>query len=70
MAARLCGPARARALAIRTREALGYIILALHKDSAKPALPENDTLPHQCDLCDWRFPNLAFLAYHIKAKHC
>jgi hypothetical protein len=47
-----------------------YIMLALHKDDAKPALPENDTLPHQCELCDWRFPNLAFLAYHIKAKHC
>jgi hypothetical protein len=45
-------------------------MLALHKDDAKPALPENDTLPHQCELCDWRFPNLAFLAYHIKAKHC
>jgi hypothetical protein len=29
-------------------------------------------LPHQCELCDWRLrlPNLAFLAYHIKAKHC
>jgi hypothetical protein len=47
-----------------------YIMLALHKDDAKPALPENDTLPHQCELCDWRFPNLNFLAYHIKAKHC
>ena len=47
-----------------------YIVLALHKDDAKPALPENDTLPHQCELCDWRFPNLNFLAYHIKAKHC
>jgi hypothetical protein len=47
-----------------------YIMLALHKDDAKPELPENDTLPHQCELCDWRFPNLAFLAYHIKAKHC
>jgi hypothetical protein len=35
-----------------------------------PALPENDTLPHQCELCEWRFPNLNFLAYHIKAKHC
>ncbi len=42
----------------------------LHKDDAKPELPENDTLPHQCELCDWRFPNLNFLAYHIKAKHC
>jgi KRAB domain-containing zinc finger protein len=47
-----------------------YIMLALHKDDAKPALPENDTLPHQCELCDWRFPNMNFLAYHIKAKHC
>jgi hypothetical protein len=47
-----------------------YIMLALHKDDAKPALPENDTLPHQCELCEWRFPNLNFLAYHIKAKHC
>jgi hypothetical protein len=47
-----------------------YIMLALHKDDAKPALPENDTLPHQCELCDWRFPNLNFLAYHIKSKHC
>jgi uncharacterized Zn-finger protein len=47
-----------------------YIMLALHKDDAKPALPENDTLPHQCELCDWRFPNRKFLAYHIKAKHC
>jgi hypothetical protein len=47
-----------------------YIMLALHKDDAKPKLPENDTLPHQCELCDWRFPNLNFLAYHIKAKHC
>jgi hypothetical protein len=42
-----------------------YIMLALHKDDAKPALPENDTLPHQCELCDWRFPNLKFLAYHV-----
>jgi hypothetical protein len=41
-----------------------------HKDDAKPALPENDMLPHQCELCEWRFPNLNFLAYHIKAKHC
>jgi hypothetical protein len=47
-----------------------YIMLALHKNDAKPALPENDTLPHQCELCEWRFPNLNFLAYHIKAKHC
>jgi uncharacterized Zn-finger protein len=47
-----------------------YIMLALYKDDAKPELPENDTLPHQCELCDWRFPNLNFLAYHIKAKHC
>jgi hypothetical protein len=46
--------------------------LALHKDDAKPELPENYTLPHKCELCEWRFPNLnlAFLAYHIKAKHC
>jgi hypothetical protein len=47
-----------------------YIMLALHKDAAKPALPENDTLPHKCEMCEWRFPNLAFLAMHIKAKHC
>jgi uncharacterized Zn-finger protein len=47
-----------------------YIMLALHKDAAKPALPENDTLPHKCEMCEWRFPNLAFLAIHIKAKHC
>jgi uncharacterized Zn-finger protein len=47
-----------------------YIMLALHKDAAKPELPENDTLPHKCEMCEWRFPNLAFLAMHIKAKHC
>jgi hypothetical protein len=47
-----------------------YIMLALHKDAAKPALPENDTLPHKCEMCEWRFPNLNFLAFHIKAKHC
>jgi uncharacterized Zn-finger protein len=47
-----------------------YIMLALHKDAAKPALPENDTLPHKCEMCEWRFPNLNFLAIHIKAKHC
>jgi hypothetical protein len=47
-----------------------YIMLALHKDAAKPALPENDTQPHKCEMCEWRFPNLAFLAIHIKAKHC
>jgi hypothetical protein len=47
-----------------------YIMLALHKDAAKPALPENDTLPHKCEMCEWRFPNLALLAMHIKAKHC
>jgi hypothetical protein len=47
-----------------------YIMLALHKDDAKPSLPENDTLPHQCELCEWRFPNLNFRACHIKAKHC
>jgi hypothetical protein len=41
-----------------------YIMLALHKDAAKPALPENDTLPHKCEMCEWRFPNLALLAMH------
>jgi hypothetical protein len=45
-------------------------MLALHKDDAKPKLPENDTLPHKCELCEWRFPNLNVLACHIKAKHC
>jgi hypothetical protein len=30
-----------------------YIMLALHKDASE---------------CEWRFPNLAFLAIHIKAR--
>jgi hypothetical protein len=46
-----------------------YIMLALHKDDAKPALPENDTLPHQCELCDWRFsePELSRLSHQGEA---
>jgi hypothetical protein len=45
-------------------------MLALKKDDAEPSLPENGTLPHQCELCEWCFPNLSFLACRIKAKRC
>jgi hypothetical protein len=30
-------------------------MLALHKDDAKPALPENDTLPHQSSCASGAF---------------
>jgi hypothetical protein len=36
----------------------------------KRDLPKNGKAAQKCELCDWRFPNLNFLAYHIKAKHC
>jgi hypothetical protein len=63
-------PSTSRRSTATNASATSCWLLALHKDAAKPALPENDTLPHKCELCEWRFPNLAFLAMHIKAKHC
>ncbi len=28
--------------------------------TAKPELPENDTRPHKCELCEWHFPSQSF----------
>jgi hypothetical protein len=46
-------------------------MLVLHKDAAKPELPENDThrsrSSARCASGQWRFPNLEFLSIHIKA---